>query len=98
MWRQQPNTDQLAALIEEGQAASALLESPFFLRVVNDLTNMHTARLLASPVGPAGVAEREANHALQVALTEIVQELMARKASGEQAAEALEEDPYDNRD
>lgn len=85
-------------MIAEGDAAAAVLSMPAFNAVVDSLTTLHTARILSSPVGPSGAAERERNHALHVALTEIVQELISRRSSGEQAAEALNEDPYDNRD
>ena len=86
-----PSPDELQATIEEGIAAAAVLSSPAFCRVLDDLTNMHIARMLAAPVGAAGQEERERNHALQAALTEITQELMARKAVGEQAQERLHE-------
>lgn len=61
------------------------------MRVVDDLTNLHTARILNAPVGTAGHEERERNHALHVALTEIVQELVARDAAGHQAEENLKD-------
>lgn len=84
-------------MIEEGAAASAVLSLPAFLRVVDDLTTLHTARMMASPVGSAGAEERERNHALHVALTEIVQELIARKDIGAQAQQDLEDyQPHDD--
>ena len=91
-----PSPDMLQAMIEEGAAASAVLSSTAFMKVVDDLTHLHTARILSAPVGASGTDERERNHALHVALTEIVQELMARRASGQQAEEALQEAPYDD--
>ena len=91
MFQNVPTPDQLQGMIEEGTAASAVLSLPTFLRVVDDLTHLHTARILTAPVGAAGLEERERNHALHVALTEIVQELIARRAAGEQAQQELED-------
>ena len=86
-----PSPDLLQAMIEEGTAAEALVSSDIFNRVVNDLVQLHTSRMLCAPVGAAGIEERERNHALHVALTEIVQELRSRALSGQQALETLQE-------
>ena len=91
-----PSPDFLAAKIEEGAACAAVLSLPAFARVVDDLTNLHTARILAAPVGEAGREERERNHALHTALTEIVQELLMRREVGAQAEEALAQDEDDD--
>jgi hypothetical protein len=75
--------DEWQRVIDSGRAAQELLDSEGFQRVVDDLTSLHLAGLVASKPGVSGQEAREYHHLMQYALTELVQELSMRAAAGQ---------------
>jgi len=64
--------DQARWIIERGENARSLLGQQAFLAVVDDLSNLYLASLVATPPGPRGQDAREEAHLLHHALAEIV--------------------------
>jgi hypothetical protein len=90
--------DAAQEVIQRGRQAADLLANEAFNRIVNDLTEAHLARLCAAPPGAKGADERDYNHLLQYALTEIVASLQGEAATGEAMQHALEESSDDDSD
>lgn len=86
-------------ILSRGRDASALLETPAFNRVVDDLTNMHLSALGACRPGLLDAEARDYHHALYHGLCEIVSNLhgyVAAAAEMEARFEEAEADAADN--
>jgi hypothetical protein len=77
-------------VIERGHRAETLLANEAFAWVVNDLTTMHLAALVAADPGtPQGQEEAHSHHVQQHALTGIVEALTGYVAAGREQQEIL---------
>lgn len=62
-------------VLDRGEAAEALLANTVFNDAFNDAGDFHTAAMLASPEGPAGVEAREHHHRMILAHRDLVAQL-----------------------
>jgi hypothetical protein len=92
------DADQARWIVERGQNARALMGTPAFLSVVDDLSNLHLAALVATRPGATDLDAREYHHLLHHALTEIVSQLRQYDQAGEAMQRVLEEKSADGDD
>lgn len=72
--------DQAAIVIERGHRASDLLANPAFTWIIDDLTQLHLAGLVAAKPGETDAINY--HHAMQHTLTEIVSVLTGYAQAG----------------
>lgn len=90
--------DQVALLIERGNAARELLSGSAFADVMNDLDTFHLSALVACPTGEAAKATRDFHHLRLHALREIIAEVTSRAQALDayEAKQSGSADPYED--
>lgn len=88
-------TDEEQATVDEGEAASFLLENPLFLKAIEAIRRDCAEAILTSP--PDATKGREETYHLARALSAITQELTGLSAAGEAIMAAHEQHhlPFD---